>query len=318
MGATKVRPDEVSRLAFAKYLLSLAHQQMEQPEPLACASLLTFHDAAEFLLHMATEHLNVKNKDDRFMSYWDVLDALHQPSGFPERESMRSLNAARVALKHRGTFPSRLQLEVFAETVSRFFQQSVPLVFGVTFDSISLTDFIASEEAKERLQEAQTAMKSGNLKEGFESCALAFDHLLRDYAKAKKSRAHQSPFFFGESVWDITPVRVHTAHGQSDIRGMDDFVKGVRASIQKLQNAVTILSFGLDYRKYAYFEFLTPNVTHNGQNTRWLSHKPPPVSEANADLQFCIDFVVECAFRLQAFDYETADQSEWEVARFLK
>jgi len=49
----------IKRLAFIKYLYKLAVDQSRRPEPLCSASILTFHDAVELFLQLASEHLDV-------------------------------------------------------------------------------------------------------------------------------------------------------------------------------------------------------------------------------------------------------------------
>lgn len=43
-------PQTVLRLGFVRYLYQLALQQSEQPEPMATASVLTFHDSADLFM----------------------------------------------------------------------------------------------------------------------------------------------------------------------------------------------------------------------------------------------------------------------------
>jgi len=43
------------------------------------------------------------------------------------------MNKARVALKHHGTFPSRLDIESFRASTASLSEDNTPLVFGVSF-----------------------------------------------------------------------------------------------------------------------------------------------------------------------------------------
>lgn len=120
---------QVQRLAFIKYLLSLARNQAKQPEPMACSSILVYHDAIELFLQLSCERLNVKtNEREQFLDYWDHLNLALKPRELPSRESMKKFNKSRVALKHHGTMPSRLELNDFSEMIERFFLDAVPLV----------------------------------------------------------------------------------------------------------------------------------------------------------------------------------------------
>src|SRR6266496_2832550 len=118
---------EMRRLAFARYLFTLGVSQSKAAEPLAPASLLTFHDAVELYLQLASERLNVGKAQPNFMEYWDFINPKLAPEELPQKESMRRLNKARVALKHHGTFPSKLDVESFRATTASFFEDSCVL-----------------------------------------------------------------------------------------------------------------------------------------------------------------------------------------------
>ena len=100
----------IKRLALIKYFYKEAIEQSQRPEPLCSASILTFHDAIEFFLQLASEILDIGKNQLSFLEYWGIL-ASKLPEGIPtQKESMRRLNRARVALKHHGTSPSKLDI----------------------------------------------------------------------------------------------------------------------------------------------------------------------------------------------------------------
>ncbi|MCD6344223.1 MAG: hypothetical protein J7M17_01270, partial [Anaerolineae bacterium] len=144
----------VRRLAFIKYIYQLGLQQSGMLEPLHGVALLTFHDAAELFLQVASEYLNAGAKQANFMDYWELLSK-KLPTELGHKEAMRRLNKARVALKHHGTLPSKLDVEAFRATITNFFTDNTPLVFGFPFTAISLTDFVQPAEARDNLKEAE-------------------------------------------------------------------------------------------------------------------------------------------------------------------
>jgi hypothetical protein len=299
-----ITPVQTRRLAFAKYLLSVGTNQARQPEPLAHAAILSLHDATELFLQLAAEHLNVGKKDKTFLEYWTLLNPVVHPNGLPQGDAMKRLNTSRVALKHHGTFPSRLDLDDYVTTTNRFFEDSTPLVFGVSLESISLVSFVGCEEARNQLEAAIDALKSGDLKKGFESCALAFDSIVLDYEAGKTSRRHRSPFFFGREVRGLS-----SSIPASRIPYLKDFAESVNESLEAMRGAIKILSLGLDFRRFSRFEMLTPVVNHfvrGDRDFRWYGIGEPKVSQSSADLSFCVDFTIESALRLQEFDYESA------------
>lgn len=138
MSNNSLSKDTIRRLAFIKYLLSVAVGQSHQPEPLAAASILTFHDSIELLLQLACEHLDADTKKHtQFMQYWEIFKPKISGSGLTQKESMKRLNNSRVALKHHGTLPTKQDIEAFRASAINFFEDNMPLVFGVDLDSIS-------------------------------------------------------------------------------------------------------------------------------------------------------------------------------------
>ncbi len=179
-----VTPDEARRLAFIKYVLSLANAQTRQPELLAGVAVLHYHDAVDLFLQLAAGHYNLDvHQRASIMEYFEPISkALGSDGPLPHRESIRRLSRVRDNLKHAGVPPPRVSIDEFERTVNRFFEQTVPLVFnGQTLDSISMIDFIQSPTARDRLKQAELARETDGLAAGLTHCAVAFDSLVKDY-----------------------------------------------------------------------------------------------------------------------------------------
>ncbi len=289
----------MQRLAFIRYLYSIAVEQSQQPEPLGAASILTFHDSIELFLQLASEHLNVGTKRPGFMNYWDLLEPKLPTGGLAQRESMRRLNKSRVALKHHGTFPSKLDIEAFRASATNFFEENAPLVFGIEFSSISMVNLVKCAEARSSLEGASKLIEEGKAEDALDKIAIAFAQLIDDYENRKRTRFGRSPFFFGESLTFESSffmgIRDHKFAG---------FVDKVKDSLEAMQSAMKILSLGLDYRRYVKFRLLTPFVTRvlNGDYALSRSRRDEPRSIE--ECHFCNDFVIESAIHLQDFDFE--------------
>jgi len=138
----------VRRLAFIKYLYQVAVEQSQRLEPLCSTSILTFHDAIELFLQLASEYLDVGKGRPSFMEYWEILASTSKlPEGvLIQKESMRRLNKARVALNHHGILPSKLGIEAFRASVTNFFEENTPLIFDIKFSEISLIELVRYEK----------------------------------------------------------------------------------------------------------------------------------------------------------------------------
>jgi hypothetical protein len=276
----------VRRLAFIRYLYSTGISQSHAPPPLSCASLLTMHDAVELFLQLASERSNVGSDRTGFMEYFKLLSE-KLGSDLEEKESMRRLNNARVALKHHGTLPSELNIEDFCGRVTSFFNDNTPVVFGVSFAEISLVEYVNPEASRRKLKEAEQLLTSGDTLEALDNIALAFAEMIRDYEARKRDKFSGSPFHFGRGLTTIS---------SSSMQQMD----GSRSA----QEAIRMLALGIDYKKYSKFRRLTPRVQSGKHIMRLMRHRPMSQSKPSVeDVRFCLDFVVESALTLSEFDY---------------
>jgi hypothetical protein len=302
--------DEVTlrrRLAFIRYLYSIGVEQSRQPEPCGAASILTFHDGVELFLQLASEHLDAGVQQPDFMAYWELL-AKKLPNGaLSQKEPMRRLNKSRVALKHHGTLPSSLDIEAFRASVTNFFEENTPLVFGLVFGSISLVSLVKCAEVRSCLEEAGNLIQEGKLEEALDKIATAFARLISEYEATNRERFARSPFLFGESFsWR---ERFFTHNLDSSLRQfayqLQQFADKVGKSFESIQGGMKVLSLGLDYRRYVKFKLLTPHVTllmdGGCEVVRLRENQPPSIDEC----QFSHDFVVESALHLQGFDIAT-------------
>jgi hypothetical protein len=264
------------------------------------------HDAIELFLQLSSEYLNAASNNPNFMDYWEILNNKLNPNELEQRESMRRLNKARVALKHHGTFPSKLDIDSFTSSVNSFFEGNTPLVFGIKYEDISLIEFVTPDSAKQRLKDANIELKSGKFLEALDNAAIAFKELIQDYTERKTDRFYYSPFNFGRSLTFYSGHSLGLSRNSFSTpeRKLGEFVDIVKESIEGMQAAIGILALGLDYRKYSKFNQLTPTI-HGHKNTKYFIARNYDETDKPSleDTQFCIDFVIECALALAEFDY---------------
>lgn len=284
------------RLAFIKYLYTVAIEQSQKPEPLFLTSILTFHDAIELFLQLSLEHLDVSRRAENFMDYWQTLKE-EKSIELTQKASMRRLNRARGSLKHHGILPSKLVIEGFRASSTNFFIENTVTVFGIEFSDISMIELVQYEEARNNLKEAEKLLKEDNIEEALNNTALAFVQIIDDYENRKRDRFRRSPFFFGESL-------TFPSSFSMGIEGkLGKFIDRVKESVESIQNAVKILSLGIDYRRYTRFRLLTPLVIRasGGYSIQWVGRGTEGTTLDDA--QFCINFVIESAVTIQEFDF---------------
>ncbi len=320
-------PSVFRRLAFIRYLYELAVRQSRLPEPIGAAALLMFHDAAELFLQLACEHLDSGASKPDFMDYWALIERKLPPgTQLLQKESMRRLNRARVALKHHGNLPSTVDLEAFRATATNFFADNMPIVFGLQLADVSLTEFVQPEEARQRLNNAEQDMARGDVDSVRKNAAVAFHIMLNDYERRKRHR-YTSPFIFTNQLRYTSSFRTRSpfyspSPSQADAalfrqlealeRDHFQFVDDVKRTLATMEQAIRVLAFGIDYRRYSLFRMLTgPVFTALGGA---IHTDVPDRSTSEEEARFCIDFVIEVAMTLRDFDYTSATHNSESVS----
>jgi len=304
--------DTMRRLAFIRYLYQKAVNESRQPEPMMYSSILGFHDAVELFLQLASEKYGVGSKKTEFMGYFDLLKDHVPPDGLAQRESMKRLNSTRVELKHNGTWPSSSSVEGFRASVSNFFQDNTELVFQISFDSISMVNLVAFVEAREYLKIATHHIENNAVDEALCNLIVAFEEMLKKYESNKKARWGRDPFFFGEEIYDNSTELMRDEREDEDL---SKFVENVSKSIDAMQEAIKIISLGLDYRKYIKFKLLVPSHTRTRGGKDSFAFYPGAPYSSIEECQFCLDFLIESALTLQEFDFEIENPYRREMGK---
>lgn len=138
-----------------------------------------------------------------------------------------------------------------------------------------------------------------------DNVAVSFEIMVNEYVSSKEAYYGRSPFSFGDYLQSSFSLGIGRLGASSTERQLGQFIDDVRKSFEVLRKAVRMLSLGFDYRKYARFLLLTPHVMravsgdYNVSRKNWGEKGLPTID----DVQFCIDFVIESAIKLEEFDF---------------
>jgi len=293
----------IERLAFNKYLVNVASEQVNEPQPMAAAAVLTLHDAVELFLQHAAEHLDAEsagNSDFTFMEYWEVIsDQLPADERLGQKPAMRRLNDARGTLKHSGTRPDPSDIASFDVTVRDFFEENVNKVFGVRFDSISMVYLVDYESTRDILQEVEDLLKEDRNNDAVQKLAIAYDDLFFEYNQRMRDEFGYKPFSI-DSTRGFSPSKRDMRRNYG--REMERFFERVNETIDGVEKAIRVLSLGMDFRRYSRFDSLTPTVLRTMDGGYEAPEIPDDTEITDEDAEFCFDFVVETAINLQKRD----------------
>lgn len=290
----------VSRLAKIKYLYKIGVEQSMQVETVAGYSLLSFHDSAEMFLLLLLEDKGDKTEPKSFMDYWNKYPDLTL------REPMNNLKERRRLLKHKGIHPAKNDIEESRVILTQFFKENTYKFFGIDFDTITLADLIDSSYIKEYVLNAELSLEKGNLFECLLKAKIGFEELLSTYESNKK-QYYQSIFNIGEEI-GTEYDKIIPRREINNARWFENVTKTTNA----LRNVLKISAFGIDYRKYMLFKFLTPQVykvsAPNEPKYRYSNGSKEYFESTQRvttkDCRFCVDFVIDSALKLQEFDFD--------------
>ena len=287
------------RLGLIKYIHVTAEAQSRLPEPMCLTSILMFHDVIELFLVLAAESLDISTKNRNFLDYWSLINEKIDSGNLSHKETMRRLNEARVNFKHHGTLPHQTDIDSYRASVRNFFEDSTPLIFSTEFEQISMINLVKGDAVRDHLKEAESLAKQKDWANAIINTALAFENLLSDYERSKSTYG-RSPFFIGK------PMTFNKGFflGIQD-RKFKKFADDVTESISNMQDAIKILMFGIDYRRYVAFRMLSPYIYRTIDG---FTVSTKEIDYAEEDYQFTRDFVIESALKIQEFDFETISQ----------
>ncbi|WP_135852650.1 hypothetical protein [Halorussus salinus] len=292
----------IERLSFNKYLVRMGEEQAQEPQPMAATAILSFHDAVELFLQHAAEYLNSHRAGKshvNFMEYWEIIgNELPDEQELGQKPAMRRLNDSRVNLKHQGTRPNSADIQSFSVAVRDFFEENTPKVFGIEYTDISMVSLVEYDSTRETLQQAKEYLADGQRKEAIKELAIAYDNLFFEYNQRMQEEFGYQPFSIDDSVGISPSSRDMREFG----RDMEKFVERVNSSIDAIEDAIQVLSLGIDYRRYSKFDSLTPRVLRSIGGGVDVPDLPDEVEITEDDVEFCLDFVIETAIELQKMD----------------
>lgn len=288
------------RLAVIKQLYLHGVEQSYEVEPMNGFSILSFHDSVEMFMKLCAEVKEVKI--DRNVNFGDYFSKL------PDllcNATMTNLNSKRINLKHYGTLPSKLDIEISRANVTDFFDQNTPVFFNIQFGEISLVSLIKYSSVRDYLNKSLSNFSSEQYKDSISNSQIAFKELMWCYEN-ENTKNYES--ILGKTHDFTFQSSFHLRMGLGN--DFDRFIDNVSQSIPLLEERLNIIGLGIDYMHYRKFKLLSPYIqmwpSNTGNNKYDVlvddEYDRRICSQRNA--QFCFDFVIDSALKLQRFDVD--------------
>lgn len=292
----------IKRLVLIKYLYLIAKEQSKQFGTFSAFSILAFHDCVEMLLILIVQQKNGKIQN-HFLEYWKEI------AGLPYKSNMENLNLVRKNLKHYALFPNKEEIDRCCDDVRIFLTDIIQNYFNTDFDELRLSSLITFDKVKEDVEKAETFMKENHFYESLEKSKTAFMKLLATY-DSNKEQWRNSILNIGEKVSNDYR-ELEKCYNDSN-----EWFEQTTQTINSVRDILKISALGIDYRRYSLFNFITPRVLEGCDSTGniYVSERKEDFESTRnvsiQDCQFCIDFVVECALKLQEFDFDIKNYIE--------
>ena len=287
------------RLAVIKQLYLQGVQQSYDYEPLNGFSILSFHDSVEMFMNLCAETKNISvPRNTTFVGYYDLLDDLEC------KATMDNLNKKRVSLKHSGAIPSALDIEVARASVTEFFSTNTPIYFDIEFENISLASLIKDESVKHYIGIAQDYIVRDDFANAIMNLHFAFNELIYHHTTDAEG-FYRSRYSSIESFTFCDSRSINLGAG----RQFDGFVDKTIKSLENIDDTISIIGLGIDYRKYYKFNLLKPvyNVYYDKGKREYQGWMSEHIVCNSKNAKYCFNFVIESALQLQRFELEITD-----------
>ncbi len=296
--------DRMRRLAFAKYLIEMGTINADNVLPYSAMSILNFHDAIEFLFDLILEDNGSSANNFNFMACFDEMNRILKENGKDQssfRGSLEKLKDRRVVLKHKGSFPSQNDISEAKYTTINLFKEFCLKFYNLNYEDIDLVELLEDSRTKDCLLKIRNCEDNNVIADNF---ALAFAYLLKDFENSKIINVYESPYQFTKNM------SLGSTDGLSDeFDFLKDFMDTTNQNIESLEYNLKIIALGIDYNKYAKFNFLIPADIRWAMNNDdpMILFRYKPVKLNDNQIEFCKNFIIESALKLQQFDFEIPD-----------
>ena len=300
--------NRMRRLAFAKYLIEMGTINADNVLPYSAMAILNFHDAIEFLFDLILEDNGSSANNFNFMGCFDEINRILKKIGKDQssfRGSLEKLKDRRVVLKHKGSFPSQNDISEAKYTTINLFKEFCLKFYNLNYEDIDLVELLEDSRTKDCLLKIRNCEDNNVITDNNQvSNYIKMNHLLKDFENSKIINVYESPYQFTKNM------SLGSTDGLSDeFDFLKDFMDTTNQNIESLEYNLKIIALGIDYNKYAKFNFLIPADIRWAMNNDdpMILFRYKPVKLNDNQIEFCKNFIIESALKLQQFDFEIPD-----------
>lgn len=281
-----IKEDFLRKLVYAKYIFFQGCEALEKRLPIADGmAILNFQDAVEMILRTIAEHVHASIKEiiafDQIIQQIDAVTDKKIPYKLP----LIQLNKARVNFKHFALVPSRDDVEKFRRDVEAFFKECIKLFFDLDFYKVSLADMVEKKRVKNYLKKAEKELDAGNYEQCIHAAAIAFQVIFL------------MPLKYKSSIDRIDSLKIDYKIGK-ELGNLPKILKAISANIERHEQEIDILIYGINLAEYKRFQFITPHINvFTGGSFEIVKRSDDFNTLENA--LFCLRFVIDSALLVE-------------------
>jgi hypothetical protein len=309
----EISKSSMEKLAYAKFLYDQGLSNSTKAYPFSTISILNYHDAVEFFIAIVMDVHKIKKVEGMMSSIQKIKD---RGLEIVDDLGIRKLNKLRGSLKHAAVIPSSIELREVTMYVSNFLHNNCINLLKVDFDQISIAQLVDNEEIRSHLIQAIASYENAEINDVRFELSNAFWKTVNMYKDVSKdiypmpfdfgSKDMSSAFFMGidrnpyPSNYESLNKEFHEIYKR--FQKVGEFVDAAKESVEAMRDAVEILSLGIDYRKFIIFSQSVPRAqrTMSGKYHVTIGGRISKSNFSEDDLQFCLNFIVECYFLLNS------------------
>ena len=291
---------KMRRLSLAKYLIEIGSVNSKNNLPFAVTSILNFHDAIEIILDLIIEDNGYKSKH-QFMELVNQVNEIltnNKKDTISQTGSLDKLNKKRASLKHNGSFPSEIDIQEAQIVTLGFFEEICEKYFEITPCDINLIYLLNDSNTKEYLLKVNP---NDNMENIVSNLSIAFEYLLKAYDETKKTTLRKSPYqFLKKEQLSCKKLKIDKNNP------LKKYIENTNANLKSIEENMKILALGLDFNKYAQFRLYVPKakLVSPGEFEPEITGNE---SLTNNQIEFCINFIIECALKLYSVDFKVPE-----------
>lgn len=272
----------IETLVKVKYLLLKGRAALDEYGP--CSSgiaVSSLQDSVEMFLRLivAARHINI-NKEEKFHSIIDKINADISPDTLKYRTSLNRLNNARVDFKHLGNEVDKKYVVGFFRDMEVFITDTSSKYLHVDFSDVLLIDLIGHQRTMNWLKKAEEHLEKEEFVDSVTASACAFA-IFRKYISGD------------QSLKKYVPPR-----NLPENRRLNDFFHKVASQLQDHSDKIDIIMSGVSLPDYSRFIKMTPSVSFMLAGNIHHSKMQMKVVPLQEEAQFCIRFVLDSALAM--------------------